>query len=43
MTVRDEMLPSTSALIAERQGGEVIGFRFGSARARGLHFERVAN
>jgi CubicO group peptidase (beta-lactamase class C family) len=43
MTVRDEMLPSTSALIAERQGDEVVGFRFGSARARGLHFERLAN
>jgi hypothetical protein len=43
MTVRDELLPSTSALVVERQGGAVVGFRFGSARARGLHFVRVAD
>jgi hypothetical protein len=43
MTVRDELLPSTSALVVERKGGAVVGFRFGSARARGLHFERVAD
>jgi hypothetical protein len=43
MTVRDEMLPGTSALVVEREGGEVVGFRFSTARARGLHFERVAN
>jgi hypothetical protein len=43
MTVRDEMLPSTSALIVERERGEVIGFRFSTARARGLHFERVTD
>jgi hypothetical protein len=42
MTVRDELLPSTSALIAERGDGDVIGFRLSTARARGLHFERVA-
>jgi len=43
MTVRDEMLPGTSALVVERRGGEVVGFRFGTARSRGLHFERVAD
>jgi hypothetical protein len=42
MTVRDEMLPSTSALIVERLGGDVVGFRFSTGRARGLHFEREA-
>jgi D-aminopeptidase len=42
MTVRDEMLPSTSALLVERKGSEVTGFRFSTGRARGLHFERIA-
>ena len=43
MTVRDDMLPSTSALVLERKAGRVAGFRFSTGRARGLHFERVAD
>lgn len=43
MTVRDEMLPATSALIVERKGADVVGFRFSTTRARGLHFDRVAD
>ena len=43
MTVCDEMLPGTSALVLERQGGEVVGFRFGTPRSRSLHFERIAD
>ncbi len=43
MTVRDEMLPSTSALVVDRERGEVAGFRFSTARARGLRFERLAD
>jgi CubicO group peptidase (beta-lactamase class C family) len=43
MTVRDEMLPGTSALVVERQDDEVVGFRFSTVRSRGLHFVRVAS
>jgi CubicO group peptidase (beta-lactamase class C family) len=43
MNVRDALLPSTSALIVERQDGKVVGLRFSTARARGLHFERIAD
>jgi CubicO group peptidase (beta-lactamase class C family) len=41
MTIQDEQMPGTAALVAERQDGEVIGFRFGTGRARGLHFEKL--
>jgi CubicO group peptidase (beta-lactamase class C family) len=41
MTVQDEQLPSTSALVVERRGGVVTGFRFSTGRARGLHFEKL--
>ena len=39
MTIRDEQLPGTSALVVERRGGVVTGFRFSTGRARGLYFE----
>jgi CubicO group peptidase (beta-lactamase class C family) len=40
MTIQDEQLPSTSALVVEGLGDGVTGFRFSTGRARGLHFEK---
>ncbi|NBQ86326.1 MAG: class A beta-lactamase-related serine hydrolase [Betaproteobacteria bacterium] len=40
MTIQDEYLPGTAALVCERRDGAVTGFRFGTARSRGLHFVR---
>lgn len=43
MTVRDDLLPSTAALIIERRGGEVVALHFSTARARGLRLERISD
>ncbi len=41
MSIQDEQMPGTSALVVERRGGVVTGLRFGTGRARGLHFEKL--
>jgi hypothetical protein len=41
MTIQDEQLPGTAALVCERRDGAVSGFRFSTGRARGLHFVKL--
>lgn len=42
LTVRDPLLPSTSALIVEQDGDAVTGFFFSTTRARQLRFRRLS-
>ncbi len=41
MSIQDEQMPGTSALVVERRGGVVTGLRFGTGRARGQHYEKL--
>jgi CubicO group peptidase (beta-lactamase class C family) len=43
MTVRDELMPTRSALTVVRAGGAVTGFFFSSGRSRQFRFERLAD